>query len=95
MTPFETKQLLNYKQEVASIVRNIIDQTDLEKRYVEYLKENGPNRLKSETGQRLERNIETLEDIHSKLQDAYRMIAELHIDNAAANAFKLPKFKLL
>ena len=89
MTPSETKQLLTHKQELSSIVRNMIDQTDLEKRYVEYLKENGPNQLKSEAGQRLERNIETLEDIRDKLQDAYRLIAELHIDNAAANAFTI------
>tara|TARA_R110000751_G_scaffold40588_13_gene95901 strand:+ start:2888 stop:3148 length:261 start_codon:yes stop_codon:yes gene_type:complete len=86
MERFETKRLLKDKIELSSIIANINDSAD----YEQYLQDQlGPNQLKSQTGERIERNIDTMREIKRKLDEVHAMMSEVHEDNVCVNAFKL------
>ena len=86
MEAYETKRLLKDKIELSSIIANINDSAD----YEQYLQDQlGPNQLKSQTGERIERNIDTMREIKRKLTEAHKMMSEVHEDNVCVNAFKI------
>ena len=86
MERFETKRLLKDKIELSSIIANINDSAD----YEQYLQDQlGPNQLKSQTGERIERNIDTMREIKRKLDEVHAMMSEVHEDNVCVNAFKI------
>ena len=86
MEAFETKQLLEDKFDIAKILSNMIASTDYEEYLLDQL---GPNQLKSQTGERIEKNINTMHEIRRKLDEVHAMMSELHEDNVCVNAFKI------
>ena len=85
MEAFELKRLRNDKQELGFIIKNVGESADYEEYLLDQLM---PNQLKSQTGERIERNIDTMHEIKRKLQEVYKMMFDLHKDNICANAFK-------
>lgn len=74
------------KFDIAKILSNMITTTD----YEEYLQDQlGPNQLKSQTGERIERNINAMHEIRNKLSEVHSLMSELHEDNVCVNAFKI------
>lgn len=86
MEQFETKRLLNDKIEVSAIIANMRESADYEQFLLDQL---GTNQLKSQTGERIERNINTMHEIRRKLDEAHALMSELHEENVCVNAFKI------
>ena len=86
MEQFETKRLLNDKIEIAAIIANMRESADYEQFLLDQL---GPNQLQSQTGERIERNINTMREIKRKLDEVHALMSELHEENVCVNAFKI------